>query len=377
MTRLMLLDRGEELSEMNHQELSSAHSPVRLRLLEPSPPFRQGEIVQVRQVGAGATRSHNLLLCRDGGVFRLRPLQAGRAGDTQKAVGRIVAIERGPVTFSLERGLLAHLPASWLPRAIDALEVFGRFRHPFTPSLYLGSAETCLAGVREKYNREAEVGAYSRFVPTELEAFEWELLERHVKPRGRVLDIGCGAGREALNFARAGFRVVAIDIAPRMIEAARRHAEREGLDITFKVQSATELDEPPGSFDGAYWAGSYHHVPGRALRIETLRRVVRILTPDGVLILMVVYPMKRGLLSRSRLVDLSRRAARRLLGAKRVSEPGDGYMREVSEASDPREAVFFHDFFDPQEVGAELGAAGLCAEEMNRGWWVCRRHLPD
>ena len=376
MTRLMLLDRGEELSEMNHQELSSADSPVRLRLLEPSPPFRQGEIVQVRQVGAGATRSRDLLLCRDGGVFRLRPLQAGRAGDTQKAVGRIVAIERGPVTFSLERGLLAHLPASWLPRAIDALAVFGRFRHPFTPSLYLGTPEACLVGVRDKYDRPTEVREYSTFKPSDLEAFERELLLRHVKPGGRVLDIGCGAGREALGFARAGFRVVGMDIAPRMVEAARLNAERDGLQIAFRVQGVTELDEPPGSFDGAYWAGSYHHVPGQALRAETLRRIARALTPDGPLILMVVYRAPRGFLSRSRLVDLLRKAGARLSRTWRLSEPGDGYMRHLSEASDPREACFFHDFSGPAEVRAELEAAGLSAEEVSPGWWICRRAFP-
>ncbi|MFQ5793379.1 MAG: class I SAM-dependent methyltransferase, partial [Acidobacteriota bacterium] len=187
------------------------------------------------------------------------------------------------------------------------------------------------------------------------------------------LEIGCGAGREALGFARAGFRVVGIDIAPCMIEAATRNATRDGLDITFRVQSATDLDDPPGSFDGAYWAGSYHHIPGRALRVETLRRIAGALTPDGVLILMVVYRGPRGLLSRSRLVDLLRRAGPRLGRKWQLSEPGDGYMRELSEASDPQEPCFFHDFSGPGEVRVEIEAAGLSADEVSPGWWICRR----
>ena len=176
--------------------------------------------------------------------------------------------------------------------------------------------------------------------------------------------------------ARAGFRVVGIDIATRMIEAARANAQREGLAVTFRVQSVTELDEPPGSFDGAYWAGSYHHIPGRSLRIETLRRIMRALTPDGALVLMVVYRGKRGLLSRSRLVDLLRKALRILPGPWRPSEPGDVYMRETSEASDPQAPCFFHDFSTPAEVRAEIEAAGLTAEEVAPGWWVCRKPLP-
>lgn len=375
MTRLMLLERGEELSPSNVQALISAAAPVRLRLLDAAPPFREGQILHVRPVRRDEGPAGKLALCRDGAAFRLNPLADGPS-DPAEVLGQVVALGRGSLIFSLERGVLAHVPARWLPRALDALEILARFAHPFTPSLYLGSAEACLAGVREKYERQAEVRQYSSFSPTGLEAVEREIVERHVKPGGRILDIGCGGGREALGLAREGFRMVAIDIAPRMIEAARANAEREGLAITFLVQSATELDEPPGSFDAAYWAGSYHHIPGRTLRVETLRRIGRALAPDGVLILMVVYRAPRGLISRSRLVDFLRGVAGKLGRAWRVSEPGDGYMREVSDASDPREPCFFHDFARPEEVRRELEAAGLVASEVAPGCWVCRKALP-
>ena len=176
--------------------------------------------------------------------------------------------------------------------------------------------------------------------------------------------------------ARAGFRVVGIDIATQDDPGGPLNAHAGRPRVTFRVQSATDLDEPPDSFDGAYWAGSYHHIPGRALRIETLRRIMRALTPDGVLVLMVVYRGERGLVSRSRLVDLLRKTLRILPGPWRPSEPGDVYMRETSEASDPQEQVFFHDFSSPDEVRAEIEAAGLTADEVSAGWWVCRKPLP-
>lgn len=376
MTRFMLLDRGEELSEANWRELGARGSPLRLKLLESAPPFREGEIVQLGRLGAGAVHARDLFLCRDGGVFRLRPHRDGPARDTEEALGRVVAVERGQDAFSLERGLLALVPPSWLSRAMDALEILERFRHPLTPSLYLGSEEACLVGVRDKYNRQAEARQYSALTGTGLDPLEREVLERHVRSGGRVLDIGCGAGREALGLARLGFQVVGIDIAPRMIEAARLNAEREGLDLRFRVQSVTELDEPPGSFDGAYWGGSYHHVPGRALRVETLRRLMRAVAPQGVLVLMVIYREPRGILSRSRLVDLLRAAGRGVLPRPRLSEPGDGYMGQVSDASDPREPCFFRQFAGPPEVRGELEEAGLEALEVAPGWWVCRQSLP-
>lgn len=375
MSRFLLLDTGEELGEATSQQLGSVLSPIRLRLLESAPPFREGQILQAVVHTLERARARSFLLCRDGLDFSLRRLRDGSARQGEEIVGRVVAVERGPHAFSLERGLLAWVPPRWLPRAVDALEVLARFRHPLTPSLYLGQGETCLAGVREKYDRQGEARQYSNLAHTGLDPLERETVERHVKPGGRLLDIGCGAGREALGFARLGFRVVGIDIAPRMIDAAQRHARREGLDITFEVGSVTELDDPPGSFDGVFWGGSLHHVPGRALRVEVLRQIARALTPDGALILVIVY-REVGLISRSRLVDLLRKVGRGLLGTRRFSEPGDRYMREVSEASDPREPCFFHDFSGPGEVRAEIDEAGLEAQEVAPGWWVCRQSLP-
>jgi len=362
MTRLVLLDAGEDL----------ARGPLRLKLLDPLPPFGLNDVIHVVPPGGEAAPPEGLVLSRSGDGFRLG---AGDEGDEvgrggEEVVGRVMALERGGAVFSVERGLLALVPSGWLSPAIDLLQVLRRLRHPFTPSLYLGSVEACLAAVRDKYDRAAEARQHAALAGAGLEPVEREMVERHVRPGSRILDIGCGAGREALGLARLGYQVVGIDIALRMIEAARANAEREGLAIAFGVQSATELDEPPGSFDAAFWGGSYHHIPGRALRVETLRRIGRALTTDGVLILMVAY-RARGLFSRSRLVDFLRSIGARLFRLC-LSEPGDGYILEVSDASDPREPCFFHCFDGPREVQAELEAAGFAAEEASSGWWICR-----
>ena len=363
MTRLVLLDAGEDL----------ARGPLRLKLLDPLPPFRLIDVIHVVPLGGNDVCRGVLLLSRSGDAFRLGAGdELRRVGD--EVVGRVVAVERGGAVFSIERGALALVPSGWLSPAIDLLEVLRRLRRPFTPSLYLGSVQACLAAVRDKYDRAAEARQHAALAGAGLEPVEREMVERHVRPGSRILDIGCGAGREALGLARLGYRVVGIDVAPRMIEAARANAEREGLEIVFRVQSATELDEPPGSFDAAYWAGSYHHIPGRALRVETLRRIGGALTADGILILMVAY-RARGLLSRSRLVDFLRSIGARL-PRLRLSEPGDGYMLAVSDASDPREPCFFHYFDGPREVQAELEAAGFTAEEASSGWWLCRPAAP-
>jgi len=63
---------------------------------------------------------------------------------------------------------------------------------------------------------------------------------------------------------------------------------------------------------------------------------------------------------------------RRTVDPGRFSEPGDGRMREVSEASDWSTPAFFHDFAGPEEVRGEIEAAGFTATEVSRAWWLCR-----
>ena len=83
---------------------------------------------------------------------------------------------------------------------------------------------------------EAEYRAGSRpFGPPSIEILE--LLDR--LPRGgRVLDLGCGDGRNAIPLARAGHRVTAVDRSRWALEALRRAAMREG--------SVAEDDQPLG-----------------------------------------------------------------------------------------------------------------------------------
>ena len=377
MSRFVLLDRGEELTEATAEALRAAAASVPLRLLDPAPPFRDLQVVHVQPIEQCAPRPGDIVLCRARGDFVLCAGGDGRAEAAGEILGRVVAIQRGPTIASLERGLLARLPWRWRPPVVDLLEVLARLRHPLTPPLFQGAGEACLAGVRAKYGSAAEVRHYARYARVGVDPLELSLVGRHVKAGGRLLDIGCGAGREALGFARAGFRVVGIDLAPAMIGAARENAARAGLGVEFRVQSATELDDPPNSFDGAFLAGAFEHIPSRALRIATLERVKRALAPSGALILGVTYRAPLGLLSRARVVDVLRRLGTGLVGRGRFSEPGDCWMRDVSNASDPRVLVYVHSFSSSAEVRLEIEAAGLAADESPLGWWICRPARPS
>jgi len=82
---------------------------------------------------------------------------------------------------------------------------------------------------------------------------------RRLPKGGRVLDLGCGSGRDSLAFLRAGLAVDAVDGSARMAEAAR---ELTGLPVTH----ATFSDyEPQGPYDGIWACSSLLHVPAAEL----------------------------------------------------------------------------------------------------------------
>jgi SAM-dependent methyltransferase len=68
-------------------------------------------------------------------------------------------------------------------------------------------------------------------------------------PGVRWLDLGTGTGALALLAARAGADVIGVDLAPRLIQTARRLAAGRRLSIRFDVGDAEALPYEDGSFD--------------------------------------------------------------------------------------------------------------------------------
>ncbi len=66
------------------------------------------------------------------------------------------------------------------------------------------------------------------------------LVESGVLRPGRAIDLGCGAGDNAIFLAQHGFEVTALDFAPAAIAKAKAKARHAGLDIDFVV------DDLPG-----------------------------------------------------------------------------------------------------------------------------------
>lgn len=92
----------------------------------------------------------------------------------------------------------------------------------------------------------------------------------------RLLDAGCGAGRDARAFAQAGYDVAAFDASPAMVAAAQDHA---GLPVRRMTFEAFVWES---CFEGIWACASLLHVAEADLP-EAIARLARHLVPGGVL----------------------------------------------------------------------------------------------
>ena len=95
-----------------------------------------------------------------------------------------------------------------------------------------------------------------------------------------VLDLGCGNGRHAVYFAREGFRAAGIDVSEHAIAWASDWAQREHLDIDFRVGDIANLPYPDQSFDVVVSHGVLDHVPVEIAQ-RAVNEVHRVLRPTG------------------------------------------------------------------------------------------------
>lgn len=98
----------------------------------------------------------------------------------------------------------------------------------------------------------------------------------HLAGSERVLDIATGGGHTALAFAPHVAEVVASDLGPEMLAAARQLAEERGAaNVSFEIADAEALPYEDGSFDVVTARYAPHHFPHPERFCAEVRRVLR------------------------------------------------------------------------------------------------------
>jgi SAM-dependent methyltransferase len=82
----------------------------------------------------------------------------------------------------------------------------------------------------------------------------WDIVHSEVPVGACLLDLGCGTGIDALEFAQRGFRVVASDWSPQMVERTQARVAAAGLQsrVTALHLGIQQLQELEGEFDAIY-----------------------------------------------------------------------------------------------------------------------------
>jgi SAM-dependent methyltransferase len=116
----------------------------------------------------------------------------------------------------------------------------------------------------------------------------WSAQEQQVFEfvHGRVLDVGCGAGRHSLEAQRRALSVVAIDISPGAVEVCRRRGVRD-----VRLLPLAAVDASLGAFDTVLMmCGNFGLVATAADAVRVLRTLDRMTTPTAKIVLDSVDP---------------------------------------------------------------------------------------
>jgi len=98
----------------------------------------------------------------------------------------------------------------------------------------------------------------------------------------RVLEVGCGQGREAVNLARNGFDVSAFDYSAVAISTAMSNASRANVRVAFVEHDMIKpFPYPSETFTGVFAHLSIHYFDEMTTR-SILREIERVLVPQGV-----------------------------------------------------------------------------------------------
>ena len=124
------------------------------------------------------------------------------------------------------------------------------------------------------YEKNAE--AYAALTVTADMSRAYEKFLAYLPLGAKVLDAGCGSGRDSLYFMRQGYRVIMLDASAAMCRCAEKLTGQKALHKTF---AEINFDK---QFDGIWANASLLHVPEQELE-NVLKILHRALKDDGVL----------------------------------------------------------------------------------------------
>jgi ubiquinone/menaquinone biosynthesis C-methylase UbiE len=105
-----------------------------------------------------------------------------------------------------------------------------------------------------------------------------EFLQKQGLNSGKLLDLGCGKGRNSFYFARRGYEVTGIDFVPKIVHEANKYSLSKGINSNFICQSLCEkLPFPNNYFDLSIDIYSYRFLTSHYERTQYRKELGRVL----------------------------------------------------------------------------------------------------
>jgi len=99
------------------------------------------------------------------------------------------------------------------------------------------------------------------------------------KQRGNILDLGCGSGRNFMKLPHTN--LYGVDFSSKMIELAKKYANKTNLKIKLKKARAHKLPFKDNFFDAILCFSLIHCIDSAKKREKTLKEIYRVLAPKG------------------------------------------------------------------------------------------------
>lgn len=153
------------------------------------------------------------------------------------------------------------------------------------------------------YNQNAEE-YFNKTVNVSMQE-SYDQFEAYLKPGDKILDLGCGSGRDSRYFLSKGYDVVSVDGSKEMCRLSENYIGRDVCNITFE-----ELDYN-NEFNAVRACASLLHVDSKGM-IDVLCSIRNALKKDGILYVSWKYGLEEKIENKRYYINLDERAIREL-----------------------------------------------------------------
>lgn len=151
--------------------------------------------------------------------------------------------------------------------------------------ILIASELDAFKGEEQAFHDEISRTAPPRRIKGRNSSFHWHFLNpmRNLPAGSAVLEVACGTRADGIEIAERGIDVTSFDISP--VSVAKSHglaAQTPSIShMRFAVADAEHMPFADNSFDAAFIAASFHHLPHQEIALKEFARVVK---PGGYII---------------------------------------------------------------------------------------------